>query len=445
MKFETPLLPVKNREEIYPVDDPWYERFRDAAAFQDYELLEGEKGQREEQKRAFLAGEIENPALGYPRLETFTSDKREKILLDLKKTIVENETNDVLKKAYAWKLNEKIAEVRMLKAAKVGDDRRFLRYSKFIYGEPDKDIYQYTISQLKNVVDKKIFDGNPKINQAAQRLNRELFETLMNNETAIDPKQAGFPEIKSTKEDKKYDASEIREAFESALRQYQLEGWRIIVDQKSSIQAISTSQEAKMVLIPEKREMKETRLKSLIEHEIGTHVLRRERGEKSKLKLLGLGLDRYLPGEEGIATYREQKNEGDRNFSGFEGHLAISLAMGLDGNKRNFRQVFEIMRDYFFINSSEKDTAKAGKNAEDSAWNRCVRTFRGTTCSAPGACFTRDIVYREGNIGIWDLIKSNPDEEQKFSIGKYDPTNFRHLWILERLGINENDLDKLEK
>lgn len=30
-------------------------------------------------------------------------------------------------------------------------------------------------------------------------------------------------------------------------------------------------------------------------------------------------------------------------------------------------------------------------------------------------------------------------------IGKYDPGNSRHIWIIEQLGISENDLESLEK
>jgi hypothetical protein len=56
---------------------------------------------------------------------------------------------------------------------------------------------------------------------------------------------------------------------------------------------------------------------------------------------------------------------------------------------------------------------------------------------------TRDIVYREGNIGVWRVVKNNPEEERRFSVGKYDPANPRHIWILEQLGISDEDLDNL--
>jgi hypothetical protein len=84
------------------------------------------------------------------------------------------------------------------------------------------------------------------------------------------------------------------------------------------------------------------------------------------------------------------------------------------------------------------------KAAENSAWRQSLNAFKGTTCKTPGVCFTRDIVYRESNIGVWNVVKNNPEEIKRFSIGKYDPTNPRHIWILEQLGITDEDLASLE-
>jgi hypothetical protein len=74
-----------------------------------------------------------------------------------------------------------------------------------------------------------------------------------------------------------------------------------------------------------------------------------------------------------------------------------------------------------------------------------VRTFRGSDCKTAGACFTKDIIYREGNMGVWDLVKTNPEEMKQFNIGKYDPTNKRHMWVLAKLGITDSDLASLKE
>jgi hypothetical protein len=41
---------------------------------------------------------------------------------------------------------------------------------------------------------------------------------------------------------------------------------------------------------------------------------------------------------------------------------------------------------------------------------------------------------------IWYVAKNNLDELQRFSIGKYDPSNARHLWVLQQLNITDEDL-----
>lgn len=439
-EFKQPL-PGGKKEAL---DDGWYERFSACGSFADYEYLNGERDVRECQKSDFIEGKCENPTLDYPDLEKMDIVQKERDLLQLKKDILEQEKNETVRQIYRWKINEKIAELRMLAETKNGNDMRFIRYSKFIYGKPEKEIFDYTIGQIKKVIDEKINDPNENIRNAAQRLLGELAGSFqMEQSESSDLKKFMETGLESGEfQDIEYDAEEIKSAFEQALEKYKLSGWNVMITEKGT--AVSVSQENKNVNVPSSRKMKEDKLMALIEHEIGTHVLRRENGERTRLRLLGLGLDRYLKGEEGIATFEEQKILGAKEFAGLDGHLAISLALGMDGKRRDFRKVYEILKDYYFI-SSKKEESEAKKHAENSAWNRCVRTFRGTSCSSPGVCLTRDIVYREGNIGVWNVVKNKPEEIKRFTVGKYDPNNPRHIWILEQLGITDSELEDLER
>ena len=437
-------LPINNGPKKEVLDEKWYSSFEKIGAFQDFEYLTGKKEHREDQKQKFISGEIENPELDYPELETFDFSSKEQSLLELKRAVITTEPNETLNQLYRWKINEKIADLRMLQATKNGNDKKFSRYSKFIYGEPDREIFEYTISQIKSVVDKQLFSEDADIKNAAERLNKNLFDALANNANTIFPENFDIPATQNKKEEKEYSTEEIRAAFENFLKEKAVDGWKVVVDTSGRFTSLNISQDKKEINIPSTRRLKETALQELIAHELGTHVMRREKGEHSKLKLLGLGLDRYLKGEGGISTYAEQKISGFSDFSGLDGHLAIALATGSDGKKRNFREVFEILRDIYFI-KSKKNKEEAWESAENSAWTRCVRTFRGTICKTPGACLTRDIVYREGNIAVWNLVKENSPEVRRFSVGKYDPSNPRHIWILDQLGITDEDLDSLDK
>jgi len=438
MGLEKPTTETSERKHL---DDVWFQEYQKQALFEELSLLNGHVEFRKQQKEEFLSGKNENPTLDYPKLEVFDFNQKEQSLLNLKKKVLAEENNPVVTQVYRWKLNERIAQLRALMATRDGNDHRALRYSKFIFGSPEKEIYNHTIFQIKGVVDEKMFSPDPDISSAAMRLNKELFEVFMNNENTINPKEYNIPELKSDKEGPEYSSEEIKAAFEEYLRKNNLDSWVINVNSEAT--KIIVSQEQKSVSVPADRKLSQLELESLIEHELGTHALRREKGERSKLRLLGFGLDRYLKGEEGIATYKEQQIKGAKGFRGLDYHFAISLALGVDGKKRDFRKVFEVLKDYHFINSKKEKTA-ALKYSQDEAWGDCVRIFRGTTCKTPGACLTRDMVYREGNIGIWNVVKNNPEEERRFSVGKYDPANPRHIWILEQLGITDEDLADLE-
>jgi hypothetical protein len=444
MGFEFPM--EKKSNEAF--DDNWYSQFKEIASFQDYEYLTGEKEYRKTQKADFLGGKIENPELDYPELQKIDFSKKENELVVLKRDILKNESSAVVRQAYRWKINEKIAELKMLQAAKEGNDNKFFKYSKFIYGEPDKKIFSFDLYQIKNLVKNSMYSFSPDIAVAAQQIYFELFSAHPNRYETTDIDQSPISNIQPLRplreRGREYTAEEIRSAFEGALEIFQVKGFKVVLVEGGKNKKISVNQEKSTVNVPADRKLKESELRSLLVHEIGTHTQRRSRGEDSKLKLLGLGLDRYLRGEEGVAMYSEQQIRGATDYAGFDGHLAVSLSIGLDGKKRNFREVFSVLEKYFFIRSRKND-ARAVERARDAAWDRCVRTFRGTSCKNPGVCFTRDIVYREGNIGIWNIVKNKPSEVKRFSIGKYDPANPRHIWILDQLGITEESLTALDK
>jgi hypothetical protein len=344
----------------------------------------------------------------------------------------------------------------LLLAAAVGDMRRFQRYSEFIYGKPSKEIFNYTLQKVRrelgNIANQ---NRDSLVQQAVSSLLDDLPEA--NDASTIDgPDKSILPVVKSQTEHdlgnilnipdvpEKLSDEEIRAAFGSALESLSAEGWIAVIDPKRT--GISVNQEKKAVQVPPGRVMATEELRELIAHEIGTHTARRLNGERTKLKLLGLGLDRYEGGEEGIATLREQALSGEAdNYSGFDGHFAISLASGLDGHPRDFRGTYDILFRYSFIKNLSRgiDSAEAEKKAANTAWGRTVRTFRGTDSKTPGACFTKDIIYREGNIAIWETLYKNIPEMQRWNVGKYDPSNPRRIWVLDQLGITDTDLEKL--
>lgn len=433
---------MENFEPQERLDSRWYRRF-EAVNFEDYEKLNGNKEIREAEKTDFLVGKTENPTLDYPELELFDLDDRERELLSLKEDVLELEQNEAVKKIYRTKINESLATLRMLRAAKNGDDRKFSRYADFIYGKPEDGDVGYVVQHVKELISKNLESRDLQKQEAAQRLN-EIFQqnTLgvgQGVDTSILPEGQDIP-------GKLESVAEAVEIFEEALLEIGATDWRVVVDTETGISNFSVSQEHKVVRVPAEhkllaRNISKKKFQGLIEHEIKTHVARRTNGERSKLQLLGLGLDRYLKAEEGIATYAEQQVTGATEFAGIPRLLSIALAKGLGGNELDFRGTHTIMTDYRLLSSKKEGITS--EQASATAYEDCVRIFRGSTCKTPGAVYPKDMAYF-GNRAIWTLVSKDSDVVEKFSVGKFDPNNGEHIALLTQLGILDNDLDRLE-
>lgn len=441
------------------LDKKWFAFVNKTGSFETYRFLDGNEKFRNKQQKLFFMDNVKNPILDYPLLKKnyFKGAKRK--LEKLKKTILLKEKNLIVKKAYELKLNEKIIELEMLEAVARKDFKGFMNYSIRLYGQPSKKIFNYIILQLELKIKKQLDSNNINLRKIARELwnilpkknhsKEKLFypngktRSLVKHETLKE--FGGLVELKKTT--KNFTALEIKKIFVEKLKELNLSGWKIKINSVSDTR-MYVDQKKKTIVIPELKKAYVNYLRYLLIHEIGTHILRRENGERSKLQLLGLGLNNIEMAEEGIATVRGQAlNKNFEDFSGIDGFLAVSLALGLDGKRKDFRETFETMKKYYLFNSllSGKEFKEAEKYADLAAWNRCIRTFRGTNCKIPGICFTKDIIYYQGNINIWKALQKNPAEIKRFSIGKYDPANPRHIWILEQLNITEDDLENIEE
>ena len=459
-KFETPS-PENGDNGDGVLDEKWHGRLEEAGTFQDYEYFRGDKDHRGQQKKQFLAGEIENPDLDH-QIDLVEMDGREEKLLALKQDLLAEEENEVVRQAYRWRINEKIAELRMIRATANGEMRRFKKYNEFIYGKPDEQVFYWEISNLRKKAEKNLSSGNSDLEAAAQ----DLIETLANipepeiSQAPEPPTDESFQKAKDLVEERlaanlielgdenpTLNPDQVAEMFDQGLEQIGAKemGWKVI---KIEGRLFGVIPKRKEVEVPDAKDRKLRNAVNLYLHEVDWHVGRKLTGLRSKFKLLGFGLDRGLKGDEGGATMVEQGFKGKFNdFAGRLSHTVAGFAYGYGDQPRNFREAFEITKKYLYMNQLGfgKDKATADRLATTNAYGTCVRTFKGTDCATAGTCHTRDITYREGNIGVWDVIGKNPDELKRFRVGLYDPANQRHIWILEQLGITDKDLENLEK
>ncbi|MEM9336523.1 MAG: tyrosine/phenylalanine carboxypeptidase domain-containing protein [Patescibacteria group bacterium] len=421
------------------LDRHWYERFVELN-FSDFDKLDGDGSERVKQKEAFLAGDIVTPSLDYPHLEEFDFQEREASLLELKAEIVDTEQNEIVKKIYRTRINEAVAKLRMLKAARDHDDRRFSAYSDYIYGAPEGDLVSYTASFVQKKIDRFLHSKHKEKRDAALLLQDM---TGTHEISDIQPPTAEGENLTGSIKN----VDEVVQLFEQYLEDEGVDDWDVVVSDNESISGFRVSQERKEMVIPGTQftgEKGKTQgvVHGFLHHE-GMHVKRRHSGERSKLALLGVGLDRVEKGEEGVATYTEQQVRGTKEYAHPQRYFAIAYAKGeIDGKPKDFRQTFEMLKQYYLM--SLKPGEDLAVRADDWAWKLTVRVFRGTTGKTPGAVYTKDMAYFQGNKETWELVSKDSEITKKFSIGKFDTYNERHISMLVELGILDEDLRLLE-
>jgi hypothetical protein len=61
---------------------------------------------------------------------------------------------------------KKIAEIRMLKASFYGDMRKFQKYSEFVYGKPNVEIFNYTLNGVRDLCISSLESENVEIKKS---------------------------------------------------------------------------------------------------------------------------------------------------------------------------------------------------------------------------------------------------------------------------------------
>jgi len=450
-------------------------------------LLWPDKQVLDRDRPAFEAGELECPELKYSlltdekmaaivqaeqelllvRAELRSPKEIVKIMSGGWRSLTEASVELVMRLLYLWKINLMLAQFRLVKAAKAGQYQRMRRYSVFIYGKPNQRMLRATAAEIREQVKEALAKDpdNNRLQIAAERL-LEFFKNIPEDSTYAPPTQEVLERLSAIvykhfgkvidwyesmygRENCKLprDAHNDLKEFDQVeiLGMYVVAAWLLGLDTKGWAPEISsrgqvwTNQTRKRWLVPESHALprKANTLIGDLLHEEGVHALRRENAAEGPLIILEKGLDRYFTGEEGLGLAVEIGYEG--RFDGYGlpgGPMGICLGLGLDGTPRGYRGVYEFHLAFgTFLRASkgvpDEEGAKVSRNI---AWDNAARTFLGGD-GAPGNVFTRDFIYREGSLGLWETFASHPEELGRMLKGKYDLANERHRWALDILGI----------
>lgn len=376
-----------------------------------------QKESETEQKKLFLKDEVRNPAFTYPELNRANLNERFTAAKLLKSQIIKHESNEYIQEVYLRKIEESINSIKIIKACQRKDDTDFLSNSKKIYGEPEVDIFHYIIQKAK-----ESYNSNNDGQKEAYKVLREKIGIDKETHSTVPLFQKKPP---PTQKGELLGSEEIKTQVIKALKRRDLNSWNAEIHPSHGMIVNHTK---KTLLIPEERKLYQHEIEGLIAHEIDVHIARKENGSKSELHILSQGFDKYLVGEEGLAAHNQSHYFGNTEYFGTMRYLAISLACGLSGKEMDFRDVFEILYSICILRGLTHN------KAQEKSWVSCTRTFRGTTCKTPGTCYTKDLAYTKGHIEIAKIAKS--EEMKRSMVGKYDPTNERHRWILDGLNIH---------
>lgn len=458
MAYETSPLLIERQT---PVDAALWEPYSEQGAFgldASSMLLPSAEKLAGEKKLFYASGMTYNPNLRPDAVDLAALNEIERKAASYKQGLREIEADADLKQAYRWRINETIGNVRMVRAAAAGDQRRFEAYNTFIYGAPRPEVFGGAVGSLCEAADAHLQSPNTAVQKAAERV-LALLDGHRGDSSVIQPSPEVFQAVRAEhfREGGYYalllagvqlpETGKIGpDVGDPALRQVlrNLGSDYTVGDALGKLWSLSHTQKA--VLRPADYSMVPARFVGLgLGHEVGSHQLERENGLRSALQLLSNGLDRYEHGNEGRALIREQIMYP--TFEAFaktlrwqdilRRHLATSLAEGLAGNPMTFAEVYERVNAVDMLYELAKkpsDVEAAAKRAHHRTMQlQTTSTHKGT--DGVHGSYPRYKVYLEGNVACWDVAKEDPSAISAGDRGKYDIANLRHIALLQTKGV----------
>ena len=432
---------------------------------------------RAAQKEYFLSGDVHNPKLNHPVLEQ-RDKEAELIAMEQSLLGLMMESTDI---AHDGDRESALYDLLRLKFLDVA----MLQVSRKINQSETSETERLELAELFNLANDEVhgkleqprFNGliNKVRQDAEQLINEKVPEEvqeaagyyvsnagLINSESgAIEPVKADPAEfaklqiyvkekfadliacVPEKPEGETLSIEELAEVFRKA-HQSRDTGWEVLI--QPGQRNVDTRQSQLTTIIGAERKLPTVvQTAGLVVHENGVHVEKRRRGDASGDALLkGLGLAKSIDSEEGLAGILQRCIDGEISEPGVQYYTALGLARGLDGKKRDFREVYELeWRRRLIVEYSEKSSIDDNRitKLKSLAYNTCERIFRGTPCDIPGMVYTKDQAYFMGSQKMWELMLDivnlpSSEKDQAFDAlfaAKYDPTNPLHCRLVQKV------------
>lgn len=401
----------------------------------------------DDQKAAYLKGEITQPRHTYQRLNDLDLDQRKADIAHLGAEMMQNPAlNPKFAESYGDFVDMYQSQASLLENArtytlsqdpeeKARAATEYMRLNIERYSEPDNDTYRTLIGEKLAAIKAKNLTGR------AKELADELF-------AAVDYKDETFPErfkpsqetvdwmkdvanslygemLDHVPEQKELKSEELRSLFEEIMDDEfgeAAEGWTVVIEDAKSINVKPT--EKRIVIPPNiKRSYEPTR--GLVVHELGVHFMRALTGGDTDFGPLSTGLTDYDAAEEGLGKVMEQAIKGKYSDVGVDYYIAAGLAYFED---KNFDDIVNIQSRLSLLGAlkeGEEVTDELIEKKRASAYNSTYRIMRGTD-ELP---LFKDLSYYNGSIEMWKHLESIRGDDIKFMfvlMGKANPANIAH-------------------
>ncbi len=324
-----------------------------------------------EEVAAFTADYSYNPQFSYPELK-FSSSSVKSVLSSLRLD------DSVLGQLYMRKIEELTKKLDLLEAR---GRSNFPQLSESLFGLPSKeDVFK------------------------VQSLVKEYVESVrLSDEKNLSSKQAAI-------------------LFRSVFEKYGLSNWKIVF-KDSMVSNVLTGKDS-VLYINKKARFSQQRIKSLIVHEIETHILTAENGKRQPYGILSRGTGYYLKTQEGLAVYNQHAVLAEKTAIGVS-VLAVDQARTV-----SFSKLYHFLRD---IGLSHERALKL-----------CLKVKRGSTdTSSPGA-FSKEQIYYQGFNDVSFFVSAGGDLRRLY-VGKVSLEDLPFIEKIHGLVVPEYLPDWLKK
>jgi hypothetical protein len=446
-------------DQQVPIDAQWFKRLQESAKYtlEMYAWLGPSPRDLLALQKAFEKSDYQaSPSLrpSDSKCAAIISEKQQ--LTNLLSDITQHEPNELVREAYHLRLQELIDNASMYEAVLLDNASEFSRLNQAVYTGPDVSVFAAVCDRYRGLAlewgkqdpalisySQAVLDllPQPKVTP----INLEPSEAVFANQRHLHFSKSGFYSLLFEGLDLPSGVV-TSEPGDRLIR-------KVLKNLGAEDYAIHDAHDGcwglrfgvKSVDRPPKYELSAEEFIGVAGHEIGSHLLERINGRRQKLNLLSFGLQGYEKGNEGRALLREQivypawsmYAATESWHSVLRYHLAISLALGLDGpdNKpRTFAEVYRIVHavDLLWGNYHQGQADSPQEiSAHAQTWQLLTRVLNGT--DGQSGAYYKDIVYLEGNLACWQLAAIRPSIISEGDAGKIDIANSVHLQLLESL------------